>query len=258
MRLNRDRNDNALPEWHIHGDPLCRSGESGLDNSPRFDHAVELDAVDFASFLANDYRCLASLAEYVGEPDVQAACLAHAESIAVAVNELLWCPDEEFYFDRDFQGCWTGVKAVSGFLPLFAGIADPAQAAALRRHLHNPSTFGAALPIPSVSLDSGQYCKDMWRGPTWMNLNYVTIVGLRANGFPEDAARLKEASLAAIQQWYEREGCIFEYYDSLGITSPRGLDRKQRLATGRGIAPISDYHWTAAITAALLLEDESA
>jgi len=50
------------------------------------------------------------------------------------------------------------------------------------------------------------------------------------------------------------EGCLFEFYDSLGVTSPRGLDRKQRLISGRGMAPISDYHWTAALTAALTLD----
>jgi len=30
---HRDVNDNGLLEWLIEGNPLCRSGESGLDNS---------------------------------------------------------------------------------------------------------------------------------------------------------------------------------------------------------------------------------
>lgn len=253
MRLNRDRNGNALPEWHIEGDPLCRSGESGLDNSPRFDRAVLLDAVDFASFLCSDYRCLAEIAGRLGDAALARACAGHAERIGQAVNALLWCPEEGFYLDRTFEGEFVPVKAVSGFLPLFAGIAGPQQAEALRRHLNDPSTFGAPVPVPSVSLDSGLYCKDMWRGPAWINLNYLILRGLRRYGFAEDARRLQEATLAAVRHWYEREGCLFEYYDSLGITSPHALDRKQRLITGRGMAPISDYHWTAALTAAMLI-----
>jgi neutral trehalase len=137
---------------------------------------------------------------------------------------------------------------------MFAGIADTQQAQALRDHLANPNTFGAPTPLPSVSLDSGRYSKDMWRGPMWINMNYLTVRGLRRYGFNTEAEHLKELSLQAVQRWYEEEGCLFEFYDSLGITSPRGLDRKQRLSTGQGMAPISDYHWTAALTAALLLE----
>ena len=158
MRLNRDKNGNGIPEWHIAGDPLCRSGESGLDNSPRFDRAVLLDAGDFASFLSHDLECLGEIAR-VGNQALQAECEAHARRIAEAVNALLWSDDEGFYLDRDFEGRQSEVKAVTGFLPLLAGIPNADQADALRRHLRNPRTFGAPCPVPSVSLDSGSYCR---------------------------------------------------------------------------------------------------
>ncbi|NLB97438.1 MAG: hypothetical protein GX785_17210 [Armatimonadetes bacterium] len=254
MRLNRDKNGNGIPEWHIAGDPLCRSGESGLDNSPRFDRAVLLDAVDFASFLSHDLECLGEIAARVGNQALQAECEAHARRIAEAVNALLWSDDEGFYLDRDFEGRLSEVKAVTGFLPLLAGIPNAGQAEALCQHLSNPRTFGAPLPVPSVSLDSGSYCKDMWRGPTWMNLNYAILCGLLRAGFHEEAAQLRERSLAAMQRIYETDGCFYEYYDSLDVTHPSRLDRKQRLMSGQGIAPISDYHWTAALTAAMIFE----
>ena len=93
-------------------------------------------------------------------------------------------------------------------------------------------------------------------GPAWMNTNYLVYGGLRRYGFDEEADRLREQSLAAVRRWYEQEGCLFEFYDALDLTCPRDLDRKQRLSLGTGIAPISDYHWTAAITAAWLLGEE--
>ncbi|MDH7571902.1 MAG: trehalase family glycosidase, partial [Armatimonadota bacterium] len=259
VERHRDRNANALPEWQIEGSPLCRSGESGMDNSPRFDSAVLMDAVDFASYLCHDWNCAAELAACLGQTATSEACRRRADRVAAAVNALLWNEGAGFYFDRRLDdGGVTGVKAASGFTPLHAGIPTPAQAAALRRHLLDPESFGAPLPIPSVSLDAGVYCKDMWRGPTWINLNYLAALGLRRYGFVQEANGLREATLAAVQKWYEREGCLFEYYDSLDITSPRLLDRKQRLITGRGIAPISDYHWTAALVAAWLLEEKAA
>jgi hypothetical protein len=64
---HRDQNGNALLEWFIEGDPLCRSGESGLDNSPRFDTAILLDAVDFSTFQAQDMACVAQLWRAIGD-----------------------------------------------------------------------------------------------------------------------------------------------------------------------------------------------
>lgn len=253
IRLHRDQNGNALPEWFLEENPRCRCGESGLDNSPRFDKALPMDAVDFASFLSNDYQSLAEIAEQLGDKDMRGACAAQAQGISAAVNKLLWSESEGFYFDRWLEGNLTGMKAVSGFMPLFAGIADTARAQALKRHLRNPQTFGAPFPVPSISLDSGVYSKDMWRGPTWINFNYLVYLGLLRYGFKDEAQWLREKTLAAVERWYEKEGCLFEYYDSLAITSPRLLDRKQRLSTGEGIAPISDYHWTAALTATFIL-----
>ena len=82
----------------------------------------------------------------------------------------------------------------------------------------------------------------------------LTIEGLKRYGFAEEASMLAEKTLAEIQRWYEADGCIWEYYDSLAVTSPRWLDRKQRLISGDGIAPISDYHFTAALAVALMFE----
>ncbi len=254
VRQNRDKNNNGIPEWFIEGNPLCRSGESGMDNSPRFDKAVLMDATDFAGFLCNDYQMLARLADRLGKKDIAAPTWQHAFRIIAAVNDLLWSDKEGFYFDRLFDGTLSTIKASSGFVPLLPGIPEAPRVEALRKQLRNPATFAAPYPVPSVSLDSGTYTKDMWRGPSWINYNFVIYHGLLKYGLKEDAERLKEITLAGIQKWYEKEGCLFEFYDSLDLTSPHLLDRKQRLSTHNFYMPISDYHWTAALTAAMILE----
>jgi len=253
-RRCRDRNGNGIPEWHIEGNPLCRCGESGLDNSSVYDRAVLLDAPDFGSFLAHDYACAARIAESVGDARTAGECAAASGAIAEAVRSLLWCDEEQFFFHRDFDGRFVPVRAVSGFMPLFAGIASAAQAEGLRSHLRNPGTFGAAMPVPSESLDSGTFCKDMWRGPSWMNTSYLVYLGLQRYGFAADAADLRRSMLQGVRKWYERDGCIWEFYDALDLTSPRNLDRKQRLISGQGIAPISDYHFSASVAVCLLCD----
>jgi hypothetical protein len=60
---NRDSNGSGLVEWHIEANENCRSGESGMDNSPRFDAATQLEAVDFNAFLSMECELLAEFPE---------------------------------------------------------------------------------------------------------------------------------------------------------------------------------------------------
>ena len=253
-RKNRDQNGNHIPEWFIEGNPLCRCGECGLDNSPLFDKAVLLDSVDFACYLCNDYMCLAEIAERLSDDAMSKTCRTHAQKIKTAVNDLLWCEEMGLYLYRDFDGDFVPIKTIASFMPLFAGVADDVRARRLLAHLQDPATFAAPMPIPSVALDSGSYCKDMWRGPSWINTNYLIYRGLVRYGFTEAAARLRTVTIDKLNKWYLKEGCLFENYDSLDLTSPHDLDRKQRLVSGRGLPVISDLQWSAAVTARLIMD----
>ena len=52
---HRDKNGNGLLEWFVEPDYLtCKCAESGMDNSPRFDKEVLMDAIDFSTFFAFD------------------------------------------------------------------------------------------------------------------------------------------------------------------------------------------------------------
>lgn len=257
-RTHRDRNGNGIPEWQVESDPLCRCGECGLDNLSVFDQYDYLDAPDFGAYLAHDYSSVAEVADMVGDDAVSSKCRAHADRIGSAVRDGLWCDEDKFFLFRDFEGHFVPTRTIAGFVPLFAGIASRRQAEALREHLKNPATFGAPMPIPSESLDSPTFCSDMWRGPSWLNMTYLAWLGLKRYGFHDTAADIRERVLAGVQRWYERTGCLWEYYDCLDAMPPADLDRKKRLSTGDGIAPISDYHWTASIVAAWLLTPQIA
>jgi hypothetical protein len=65
---HRDSDGAGLLEWAIEGNPHCRSGESGMDNSSRFDAATQMDAVDFNAFLARECELLAEFAALLGLP----------------------------------------------------------------------------------------------------------------------------------------------------------------------------------------------
>jgi neutral trehalase len=248
---NRDTDGSGLVEWDIEGDPHCRSGESGMDNSPRFDSATQLDAVDFNSFLALECELLSGFARSLGrQQDAERWQERHGE-LCRLIRERLWSPEAEFFVDRDVEtGKQTGVLASSGFLALICGAADRRQAQALAAHLEDPQMFGTEVPVPSVAACNGEhYSKDMWRGPMWANLNWLIIMGLRRYGFGELAESLKQQTMQVIEKYRERYGVLYEFYDDRDEVPPPELLRKGKCAPEEGSLHhvIHDYGWTATL-----------
>lgn len=257
---HRDADGNHLLEWFIQGDVRCRSGESGLDNSPRFDAAIALDAVDFSVFAAQDMGYVSRIAAELGDQDMAQRWADRAAATSRAVHQHLWDADARFYFDRRLDtGQLSPVAAVTGFMPLLLEDLPPDRLAPLLDWLQDPAHFASAMPLPSVSLSDPEWCTDMWRGATWLNLNYLVIRGLRRQGANDAAQRLANASIYYVNKYYERFGVLFEFYDAADQRPPTRCDRK-----GPHQAPydirlkmdaIRDYHWTAAVIAELLLTD---
>ncbi len=257
---NRDSNHNHLYEWYVHRDSVnCRCGESGMDNSPRFDGVAEMDCIDFSCYMAHEARCMSILAQKLGNTADVARFDELYSNIRRAVNETLWSEEDGMYFDYDIErGKLHRVWAVSSFLPLFAGICPPDRAKRLISHMTDPKRFWTEKPLPSIALDDPTFGDDMWRGPVWINMNYMVMLGLREYGYTELATMLRRQTLDLVSHWYQNDGVLYEFYDSHDQLTPTRMNRK-----GPAIIPpqqnvrmpaISDYGWTATLTAAILLE----
>ena len=48
--------------------------------------------------------------------------------------------------------------------------------------------------MPSIARDSAFYEADMWRGCSWLNLDWFLWLGLRRHGFADEAANCDAAS----------------------------------------------------------------
>jgi glycogen debranching enzyme len=246
---NRDVDGDGLLEWLCGENPRCRCGESGWDNSPRFDCAKPLNATDFNSFLALECEYLASFAAELGFCEEREKWTARQAALCRGMNEKLWNDDLGIYVDaRADTGEQQPLLAASGFLPLICGAPDSTRARRLAQHLHNPRTFGVAVPLPSLSPRHREYSKDMWRGPMWVNINWLVARGFERCGLPEEARFLRERTLATIEKYYERYGVLFEFYDDEDKVPPPELLRKQRHDPNRWIHQVvHDYGWTAAL-----------
>lgn len=257
---NRDVNKNGLFEWYV--DPEhsnCRCGESGCDNSPRFDDVCVMDAIDFSCFMANEYRSMAALAKALGNDEREQFYDELYRDICRKINDTLFDPVDGRYYDRELEtGKLRKISAVTSFLPLFAGVCTEEQAACLVNDLHDPETFGTAFGIPSISRKDLVYGTDMWRGPVWINFNYFIILGLCDYGYTDYAAVLMEKTLSEIERWYEKDGVIYEFYDCEGKHSPTELARKavclNPIDDTVWVSSIRDYGWSNTLYAAMVIE----
>lgn len=262
-KQHRDRNDNWLFEWKVEEDNVhCRCDECGMDNSPRFDDVKEMDCIDFSCFMANEARIMVKIAAVLGRHEDVEFWQECFDKIKAAVNGYLWDDQDQFYYDRLLQGGeWKKVKAVSSFLPLFAGICEPDQAEALVRHLEDPNSFGTELPIPSISLDDPTFGTDMWRGPVWINYNYMICRGLKEYGCHELAQSIIQKTINTLTFWYGHDGAVYEFYDSTNKVSPSHLNRKSKSLKPYQfqvrMQSIRDYGWSCTLLPVMILESDA-
>ncbi|WP_330999636.1 amylo-alpha-1,6-glucosidase [Cohnella fermenti] len=253
---HRDLNGNGLLEWDIEGDVNCRSGESGMDNSSRFDEACKLDAVDFNVFMVQDMAAAASICRELGHAEKALVWEQSALKMEKEILETLWDDEDGFFYDRRFDGSFSKVLAVSGFVPLLLDGIREDQIDRLVKWMKDERHFQTQYPLPSLAISEPTWSTDMWRGPVWINLNYLIILGLRKHKRYEEADFLSERTIELVQTYYEQYGVTFEYYDSADGRPPIACDRKGPRQLPYDIRQkydsIRDYHWTAALTACLL------
>ena len=259
---NRDVNKNYLYEWYVDPDvEVCRCGESGMDNTPRFDVVQLMDSIDFSCYMANEMRHMEKLAHILGLPDDAEKYASLFALISERINKELYDEEDGRYYDRELEsGKFRKVSTPAGLLPLFAGVCPHDRAERLVADICNPDTFNTPMPVPTVALNDPYHSNDYWRGTVWINYNYMVVCGLREYGFIEAAEHIADATMATVAQWYMREGCIFEIYDPQNILCPSELERK-----GKSMKPaeyfarlmaVRDFGWSACLYVALAMQRE--
>ncbi|MFF0426158.1 amylo-alpha-1,6-glucosidase [Streptomyces sp. NPDC004520] len=196
-----DPDGDGLPEY-------LHPYSSGLDDSPIWDYGPRAEPPDLNSYLVLEADRLADIAEALG----RAAEAAHWRSRAAAHAALLvarrW---DGARFTTLAAGAPVPVRTALDLMPLFTGRLPAGVAAALERDLRSPAFWGER-PVPTVAFDDPAFDPDaMWRGPVWLNVNYLLVEGLRRSGFPDTAAELRERTLAMVRD----AGGLYEYWNPL-------------------------------------------
>lgn len=190
----------------------------------------------FNTLLCRAGQDMAELAVLVGADPAPFA--ARAAATAAAIDAKLWDESRSLYADYDLAaGAPIPMPALAGFAPLVAGIPDAARAQKMMGYLGSPA-FGLALQggtaYPAASYDRfapGYSPRRYWRGPVWIQMNWLIMHGLTHYGYLDHAARLRCAifDLPAV-------GGFREYFDP---------------ETGTGYGA-EHFSWTAALLIDLL------
>ena len=263
---NRDKNRNGLLEWYtepgFEDSPealACKCGESGLDNSPRFDFDDDMDAIDFSVWAARDAKYLSYIHRELGDARGFTKWWGIYEKIKNAINTLMWDEESGAYYDRLFGGSLSKVLTPTSFLPLFAGIPSKSQAEKMVKTLTDTNLLWTPLPLATVAKTDPSYSTDMWRGGVWLNLNYFVIAGLKAYGYDEVADELRCKTLEAVNKWYKKTGAIFEFYSPEDDIVPYMCHRKGAPTKvpdfRKKVHSIIDFNWSSCFTL-LFIQDE--
>lgn len=152
-----------------------------------------------------------------------------------SMNTKLWDETTGFYYAFDLKNNKRiPIKVSSGFMPLFAGVCSAQQAQKLVNNLNHSFAENdnwylcASCAFTEKSFNPVKY----WRGPVWINVNWMLYHGLLKYGYHKESELIKKDVIALIDNFGS-----FEYFDPRPGTA---YDQK------RGIG--ADYFsWSAAL-----------
>jgi hypothetical protein len=188
-----------------------RLRRKNYDISAILNHSIfTIEDLSFNSILVRANSQLESIARTIRRP-LPDALAEHIKRTSTALEDL-WDPYTAQYYSRDFvTHHLLKEPSIATLLPLYAGNISKDRAASLVRLLESDHLFGPAYPVPSVPLESSYFDPQRyWQGPTWVNMNWLIIDGLRRYGFDDHADALTESTLEMIA----KHG-IAEYYNPL-------------------------------------------
>jgi hypothetical protein len=253
LRRHRDLDGDGLL-WIVQPD------ESGLDASPKFDPVWGRRANGRLGFpcLVRRNRRLGFDARRIRERGGPVLCETLVNTLwslslqalgrpsaTPALVERLWDERRGLFLDEAQPGgTRPTVLTWAALAPLaLPDLPEEIGRRLVEEHLLSEAEFLTPVAPPSVAVSEPSYepgggrgpIRRYWRGPTWVNTAWLLWLGLRRLGYEQEAQRMADGLISAV----EREG-LREYYD------PR---------TGKGLGA-KDFAWSALVAEMTPIEDK--
>jgi len=209
--------------------------QSGADNDPALtndpkDRSAIL-AVDASVWAMREYEAMALIARKLGDGDSARRYNVEAAATRSAILKHLWLKNEALFLNRRRDnGAWVRAESWSSFVPLAFGMLPAKDAERMiHEHLLNAAEMRSPYGFRSLSRKDRAYNNDAiivpysnWRGPIWINANYLDWLALRHYGFAAESRRLAESLAAMLRRDIAVWGSMHEDYNA---------------ETGDGLAP---------------------
>jgi hypothetical protein len=191
---------------------------SGLDDSPLWDSGVPVEAVDLNTYLCVQMEALSRMANVLGREREATMWQKKADTLAHRMLDHFY--DDQtgyFWFQKDHHR--IDVLTPFSLYPLWTKRMSPAINDRMVQLLTNPKTFWTKYPLPTVAICDQTYNPlQMWRGPVWININYIFVEALQRTGYRALAGELTEKTLQLVMS----QNDIYEYYHpDTGEAPPR-------------------------------------
>jgi hypothetical protein len=194
-----------------------------------------IQPVMFNALLNRDLEAMIRIGGFLGRSDDQIR--SWYEQMNSNFDDRFLDPATGLYQDYDCRTETSIQKdTFSGFIPIFTSIPSSETLDRLATYLTSPETFwpAAGFPVLTVALDSADFDPvRYWRGPVWININWLVIQGLLRHGYRKQALGLMEKTIEIVEQ-----NGFFEYFHPL---------------TGAGHGS-DNFSWTAALIIDLIVE----
>ncbi|MBI3243497.1 MAG: hypothetical protein HYZ49_14535 [Chloroflexi bacterium] len=196
----------------LDGNGLCEYQHpfsSGLDDSPLWDEGMPVEAPDLNTYLCLQQESLAKMATIIGEKADAEMWAGRAEALAQRIIRSMWDEEAGLFWARK-GGAPIRVRTPFNLFPLITGRMPSEIATRLVGHLTDKNQFWPQFPVPTVALDDPKFDPlQMWRGPTWVNVNYLLMEGLERAGYDDLARELRRRTLAMMLAGDD----VYEYYN---------------------------------------------
>jgi len=188
----------------------------------------------FNSLMISSLRSLGEIGEIIGEDTSEINAWIHKTENAI--NTKLWNKEKSLYCDYDFKNDVLIVKnTIANYSPLFTGIVPPDRINLLLKNLFSTKKYTPknGYPFCSVSMNEDDFDPvRYWRGPVWINMNWLIYKGLKNYDYHTDAKKLKNKTLELVSK-----SGFYEYFDPF---------------TGKGYGA-NKFSWTASLVIDFIL-----
>jgi len=211
---------------------------SGMDDYPRGPpHAGELH-LDLISWMAFFTRTMKEISGFIGETEDEMSFGEIEKAILNNIEDLHWNEEKQMYCDVDvddnddsYHVCHLGYISI---FPFFLGLLPPSSPhlGPIFDAIRDPEKLWSPYGLRSLSLSHPEFGQgeNYWKGPVWVQINYLVLRALYTKYAVEEGphqARAKEIYrelrrniVDNVFKEYEHTGYVWEQYDA---TNGKGL-----------------------------------